>query len=95
MEQGSAAGAAASLLVPGAGQLRPGTSLAAGMAVVDQTIHELELSKVYAKRDLVNMYVWTADRRFFSEFTGNTQVQTEVSSGLFGFMSSSKVRSQR
>jgi len=45
----------------------------------------LELPQKFAKRNLVNTYVWTADGGFFAETTQTTDVKTEVTAGSFSF----------
>ena len=44
-----------------------------------------ELPDKFAKRNLVNTYVWTADGGFFAETTETTDVRTETTSGSFSF----------
>ncbi|OXM58604.1 hypothetical protein CFP71_01690 [Amycolatopsis thailandensis] len=39
----------------------------------------------YARRDIVNTYVWSADGGFFAESTGFTDVVTETTTGAYSF----------
>ncbi|GET43919.1 LamG domain-containing protein [Microseira wollei] len=84
---GAAAGAAAGLL---AGPL--GVAIGAGVGSIVGGFGEavskgtsLELPQKFAKRNLVNTYVWTADGGFFAETTQTTDVKTEVTAGSFSF----------
>ncbi len=44
-----------------------------------------ELPDKFAKRNLVNTYVWTADGGFFAETTETSDIRTETTSGSFSF----------
>ena len=84
---GAAAGAAAGLL---AGPL--GVAVGAGIGSIVGGFGDalsqgtsLELPQKFAKRNLANTYVWTADGGFFAETTETTDVKSEVTAGSFSF----------
>ncbi|MEQ9553056.1 MAG: LamG domain-containing protein [Coleofasciculus sp. G3-WIS-01] len=84
---GAAAGAAAGLM---AGPL--GMAVGAGVGSIVGGFGDalsqgtsLELPQKFAKRNLVNTYVWTADGGFFAETTETTDVKSEVTAGSFSF----------
>ena len=82
---GSAAGAAASLLIPGVGAGLAAASIQSGVDSISKTFESPNVDKAYSKRDMVNTYVWTADGGLFSETTETTDVRTEISAGGFSF----------
>ncbi len=84
---GAAAGAAAGLL---AGPLGMAVGVGVGSIVggFGDALSQgtsLELPQKFAKRNLVNTYVWTADGGFFAETTETTDVKSEVTAGSFSF----------
>ncbi len=87
---GAAAGAAAGILAGPIG-VAAGAGIGAmvgGMGDVLASKTDLDLPEKFAKRNIVNTYVWTADGGFFAETTETTDVKSEVSSGSFSFSGS-------
>ena len=84
---GAAAGAAAGILAGPVGMAvgaAVGSSVG-GLADAVSSSTSMDLPQKFAKRNLVNTYVWTADGGFFAETTETTDVKSEVTAGSFSF----------
>ncbi|RMH20862.1 MAG: hypothetical protein D6698_03460 [Gammaproteobacteria bacterium] len=75
-------------LLPGGVPILAGMTLAAGLgttvaSAIQYAAADKSLVKKYARRNLVNTYVWTADGGFFEESTQVSQVRSTSSSGSY------------
>ncbi|MFK7804414.1 MAG: LamG-like jellyroll fold domain-containing protein [Anaerolineae bacterium] len=82
-----AAGAVATLLPGGmgaAGAIMGGTALASGLTTLAEAVKaDKSPTDQFAKRNLVNTYVWTADGGFYAESTQLSEVKQEVVGGNY------------
>lgn len=60
-----------------------GAAIKGAVDVFDRYMSRTNLPEKYAKRNLVNTYVWTADGGFFAETEEKTDVRSETVSGSF------------
>jgi len=90
---GAAAGAKAGALAlgPAIAPIMAGSMIAGGMgatigSLIDATKNKDEnLPKKYARRNIANTYVWTADGGFYEESTEISEVSSESKSGSYSF----------
>ena len=80
-----AIGAASQMALQVMSSVNPLSDSAFGEAGGAEHSPPTDLPEKFAKRNLVNTYVWTADGGFFAETTETSDVRTETTSGSFSF----------
>lgn len=85
---GGSESAAASLMSPVTAALYATNGIDNAIDAVKNECVSPGMAGQFAKRDIANTYVWTADGGFFAQSTEMTDSRTEVSSGSFRFSGS-------